>query len=232
MDILNMIKVEFHCHSMYSIDSLQKPQSLIESARKKGLDKVIVTDHNTIQGALEAQKLAPDMIIIGEEIQTSEGEILAAFVTEEIPSGLEPAEVIQRLKKQNAFISVSHPFDRTRVDWKMETLLKHVREFDAIETFNARCMFEKQNLLAQQFAETHHLPGTAGSDSHFEAEMGRAIMLLPLFNSANELRAVLPQATFQASRSPYWVHFASRYARIFKIIFKNWNNHNLRTNHE
>ena len=83
-----MLKVEFHCHTLYSNDSLTTPQQLVDAARKKGLDRVVVTDHNTIAGGIEAQMIDPERIIVGEEIMTTRGELLAAFVREEIPAGL------------------------------------------------------------------------------------------------------------------------------------------------
>ncbi len=72
---------------------------------------MVVTDHNTIAGARAAQELDPELVIVGEEIKTTRGEILAFFVSEEVPAGLTPQETIARLKDQGAFISVSHPFD-------------------------------------------------------------------------------------------------------------------------
>ena len=71
----------------------------------------MVTDHNCLAGAREAYAAAPDLVIIGEEVQTTEGEFLAAFVSEEVPKGLEPMDALKRLRDQGAFISVSHPFD-------------------------------------------------------------------------------------------------------------------------
>ena len=76
--------VEFHCHTHASKDSLTLPADLIAAARSKGIDRVVVTDHNSIAGAREAQAIDPELIIIGEEIMTTKGEILAAFVQEEI----------------------------------------------------------------------------------------------------------------------------------------------------
>ena len=79
------IKLEFHCHTHASKDSLTRPADLVSAARRKGIDRVVVTDHNSIAGALEAQTIDPELIIVGEEIMTDRGEILAAFVQEEIP---------------------------------------------------------------------------------------------------------------------------------------------------
>ena len=106
--------VEFHCHTIFSKDSLTSPRKLVETSRRRGIDRVVVTDHNTTAGALAAQALDPELVIVGEEIMTTRGEILAAFVTEEILPFLSPQETIRRLREQGAFISVSHPFDRLR----------------------------------------------------------------------------------------------------------------------
>src|SRR5258707_11545928 len=105
-----MLHVEFHSHTRASKDSLTPPADLIASARRKGIDRLIITDHNTITGARAAQVLDPELVIVGEEIMTTRGEILAAFVTEEVLPYLSPAETVQQLKDQGAIISVSHPF--------------------------------------------------------------------------------------------------------------------------
>ncbi|HEY3474500.1 MAG TPA: PHP domain-containing protein, partial [Anaerolineales bacterium] len=106
--------IEFHCHTIFSKDSLTRPEVLVETCRQKGIDRVVVTDHNTIAGARVAQAIDPELVIVGEEIATTCGELLAMFVKEEIPKGLTPQEAIRRLRDQGAFISVSHPFDRWR----------------------------------------------------------------------------------------------------------------------
>src|SRR5512143_648703 len=111
---MTYLHVEFHCHTQASKDSLMQPRVLVETCRRKGIDRVVVTDHNTIAGARAAQAIDPQRVIVGEEIMTTRGEILAAFLSEEIPRDLTPQETIRRLKDQGAFISVSHPFDSIR----------------------------------------------------------------------------------------------------------------------
>src|SRR3990172_3631865 len=139
--LMPKISVEFHCHTIYSKDSLTHPEILVSACRRKEIDRVVVTDHNTIKGAQAARALAPELVIVGEEVMTTQGEILAAFVTEEIPPGLSPQETIRRLKDKNAFISVSHPFDRLRSGgWREEHLLEILPLVDAIEVYNSRCL--------------------------------------------------------------------------------------------
>ena len=212
-----MLKVEFHCHTIASKDSLTQPRALVNTCRRKGIDRVVVTDHNTIEGARAAHALDPELVIVGEEIATTRGEILAAFVSEEIPKGLSPAETIRRLKDQGAFISVSHPFDRWRSGaWHEEDLLEILPEVDAIEVYNSRCMHPRFNREAREFAEEHNIPGTVGSDAHAAFELGRSLMMLEQFEGPDGLRKVIRAGGFRVKWSPLWFHITSRYASLHK----------------
>lgn len=214
-----MLRVEFHCHTIASKDSLTRPRDLVETCRRKGIDRVVVTDHNTITGARAAQALDPERVIVGEEILTTKGEILAAFVKEEIPKGLSPQETIRLLKDQGAFISVSHPFDRLREGgWLEEDLLEILPQVDAIEVYNSRCMFPQFNREAREFAEKHNLAGTVGSDAHAAFELGRSVLMLEQFAGAEEMRNVIRTGIPQVKWSPPWFHLSSRYATIRKKI--------------
>ena len=213
--------VEFHCHTIFSKDSLTRPADLVRACRRKGIDRVVVTDHNSIAGARAAQALDPERVIVGEEIMTTRGEILAAFLAEEIPPGLTPQETIRRLKNQGAFISVSHPFDTQRKGgWKEADLLEILPQVDAIEVFNSRCMLPKFNRQAREFAEKHNLAGTVGSDAHVTFELGRSLMVLELFEGPDGLRNVIRRGKPNVRWSWPWVHFTSRYATLYKKLTK------------
>lgn len=212
---MDKYRVEFHCHTMYSKDSLVEPRKLVETARRKRLGRLIVTDHNRIGGALDAQKIAPELVIVGEEILTTHGELLAAFVREEIPAGLEPLEAIRRLKEQGAFISVSHPLDPLR-GWKRKHLLEILPHLDALEVFNARCIDEKFNDDARAFAREHGLPGIVGSDAHTLMEVGRATLTVAPFTDAESLRKVIASGVEDVRLSSPFVHLSSRYAVFAK----------------
>lgn len=211
-----MLRVEFHCHTIHSFDSLTSVEELIAACRKKGIDRVAVTDHNTIRGALAAQAIDPALVIVGEEIQTTVGELLAFFVKEEVPPYLEPQKAIDLLKQQGAFISVSHPFDSMRSPWGREELLRILPFIDAIETYNSRCMWPGFNRQAEAFAREHGLAGTSGSDAHSIPELGRATMILDEFADAESLRSAIRSAVPHNRLSGFWVHFASRKAVMQK----------------
>ena len=212
-----MLTLEFHCHTHASKDSLTRPEDLIRVAHEKGLDRLVITDHNSIAGAKAAQALDPELVIVGEEIMTTRGEILAAFVQEEIPAGLTPQETIKILREQGAFISVSHPYDTHRKGgWLEKDLLDIAPLVDAIEVFNSRCLDPRFNQKAKAFAEKHNLPGTVGSDAHGLIEVGKSVLLLDPFTGPEEIRMVIRQAKFKTKLSPWWVHLISRYASIKK----------------
>lgn len=217
----DLLQVEFHCHTQFSKDSLTPLEALLEECRRKGIDRLAITDHNRIAGAQLAHQMDPQRVIVGEEIMTTRGELLAFYVQEEIPEGLEPEEAIHRLRQQGAFISVSHPFDSARHGaWALADLEKITPLVDAIETFNARCLGNGPNHAAQAYAKAHHLPGTSGSDAHILMEVGTARQGLPMFNNASELKQVIGQAQPRLTLSPFWVHFASTYAKYRKKIGK------------
>jgi predicted metal-dependent phosphoesterase TrpH len=213
------LRADFHSHTAYSKDGLTGVRKFIGAARRAGLDRIAVTDHNTLRGALEAESLAPDLIVPGEEIQTCEGELLGYYVREEIPRGLTPEETIARLREQGAAVSVSHPYDRFRRGaWNPITLARIAPLIDAVEGFNARCMFAVDNTQAAEFARRLRIPVTAGSDAHAALEIGAAGLEIPPFHDGASLRAALPGARVFGRLSPWWVHFLSQYAKVRKKL--------------
>ncbi len=219
---MKTFRVEFHCHTESSKDSLVKPEDLVRVCREKGIDRVVITDHNSITGALEAQKLDPELVIVGEEIKTTRGELLCAYVQQEIPSGLAPTEAIERLKEQGAFISVSHPFDAWRAPWYSDGLDEIRDQIDAIEIFNSRALRQDINQKAQEYADLWGLAGTAGSDAHTLREIGNSTMRLPEFNNAAELRNAIKRVEYDLSRAKPRARFDSRYA-VMRKVFKGSN---------
>ena len=214
------VKAEFHCHSIYSSDSLASLEKLFSTARKKGIKKLAITDHSNIEGALLARKMAPELIVVGEEVKTDRGEILAYFLSEGLPKGIKPDEAFKRLKDQGAFISLSHPFDNHREHWGEEEIERYLPYLDAIEVFNSRCMGKEPNTRALAFAQSHNLACMVGSDAHVPAELGRSTLSLPEFHDPDTLRAALKSAHAETKLSSPLIHFSSRYAYMKKAMQK------------
>jgi predicted metal-dependent phosphoesterase TrpH len=211
--------VDLHSHTLWSKDCLTSFETIIRLCERRDIQRIAITDHNTADGALKMAAIAPELVIPGEEIMTPQGEILAYFVQESVPAGLSPEQTIRRLRDQGAVISVSHPFDRLRKGaWQEADLLRIVDQVDAIEVFNARCLFKEDNVRAINFARQHGLCGTVGSDAHTPLEYGRAALQVPPFNNAAEFRNGLRQAQVVERLSPWYVHVGSKAAKWSKKL--------------
>jgi hypothetical protein len=211
-------KVDLHTHTIYSKDSLTRTQALIDRARALGLNRIAVTEHNRLDGALRAKALAPDLVIVGEEIKTTNGEIIAYFVSEEVPKGLTPQETIRRLRDQGALISIPHPLDSLRRSaMGREQVLEVIGDVDALEVLNARCVRPADNAAALDLAREHGKLQTAGSDAHIVDEVGHCYLLLPPFDdNAESFRVALAAARPEGDVSAFWPHLSSTWAKVRK----------------
>jgi hypothetical protein len=212
--------VEMHSHTIWSVDCLTRLESIIRLCEKRRLNRIAITDHNTADGALALKKLAPELVIVGEEIMTTQGELLGYYMHETIPQGLTPQETIKRLRDQGAVISVSHPFDRLRKGaWDEPNLRAIIDQVDAIEVYNARCLYPEDNLKALDYAKEHQVPGTIGSDAHIGMEYGTAYAIMrPFEDNAQDFLAALREANFSERLSPWVVHVGSTLSKWSKKL--------------
>jgi predicted metal-dependent phosphoesterase TrpH len=213
-------RVELHCHTRASFDSLTTPEAIVAACRQKGVDRIAITDHNTMAGIATVQALAPDLVIPAEEIKTEEGEVIGWFMTEEIPRGLPLQETLARLKAQGAVIGVPHPLDSLRMGSALgrESLMSIIEQVDALEVLNARCLRQRDNDGAREIAESYDKLMTAGSDAHAAREIGTATMLMPPFHDADSFRQSLAAARIEGRRSGGHVRFYSTWAKLYKKI--------------
>ncbi len=215
------VRADLHCHTVYSKDSLTSPEAVIRACRRKGIDRIAITGHNTIEGALRLRDLAPELVIVGEEIKTTHGEIQAFFIEKCIPPGLSPEETIARVREQGGVVGVSHPLDPTRSEALGEENLRRIAHLvDCIEVFNARTTFAVHNRRAAEFACAHHLPGTAGSDAHTAFEIGRAYVEMPACDGPASFLEALAQGRVVGRQSLPLVHLFSRWATFRKRLMQ------------
>lgn len=208
-------RIDMHCHTNASGDCSMEPARLLAVARERGLQRLCITDHNSVRAGLELAARAPELVVPGIELLTTRGELLAYFVTAEVPARLKPLRAIELLRAQGAVISVSHPFDHKRgARWSAADLAQILPHVDALETFNARCVTRGMNPLATLAAFDAGLPATAGSDAHSYGEVGIAGLLLPDFSNAHELCTALRSAQIFGRRSSVAVHLSSSWAAL------------------
>lgn len=189
--------VDLHCHTARSFDSLSDPHKVVARAAERGITHLAITDHDRIDGALEARDRAPAgiTVIVGEEVRSLDGDVVAIWIEEPIPSGLPAEETIARIHSQGGLAGVPHPFDRFRGSAAKDgtdRLERIVPLVDYVEAFNARVAFGDANERASLFAHEHGLPGVAVSDAHTLLEVGIAYSVLPgPIDSPADLRAGL-----------------------------------------
>jgi predicted metal-dependent phosphoesterase TrpH len=209
------MKVDMHVHTCYSKDATLSLETIMESCRRLGLDGVAITDHNTIAGAFVLQEIAPFLVIVGEEIDTTKGEILGLFLKEEIPRGLTLEEAVARIREQGGLVGAPHPLDRLRRSTiGQAALLDILDELDFLEGFNSRVTFPSDNRKAQALAEAQGLPITAGSDAHIAYEIGRAYVEMPNFNGRDDFLEALKKAQIFGRLTPPWIHIVTTWTRL------------------
>src|SRR5260221_9681601 len=108
--------VDLHCHTSASFDSLADPLAVVRAALARGLTHLAITDHDRIDGALRARDGAPAglTVIVGEEIKTLDGDLIAVFLDEAVPPGMPAKETIEAVRAQGGLVGVPHPFDHLR----------------------------------------------------------------------------------------------------------------------
>ena len=215
-----MIKADFHMHTNYSPDSEVTPEQLVNRCLKVGLDCVAVTDHNTIDGALAVKKLAPFIVIIGEEIRSAQGEITGLFLTECIPAGLPPRDTVKLIKDQGGIVSIPHPFDRFRSEVISPAALESIADLaDIVESFNARNTMSAANRKAQAYALDHGLLTSAVSDAHTTIELGRTYTEMPNFDgSPCDFKRALAEATLVGRKMNPLIHVVTSLTKIKKRL--------------
>ena len=192
----DFIHVDLHMHTDHSHDCATPVDTLIETAKERGLGATAVTDHNEISGALEARERANGLkIIVAEEVKTAEqGEVIGLFIEEKIPRGLTLEETIAEIHRQGGLAYVPHPFDRMHSVPDYEHLLPVVHEIDAIEVFNPRVAFTSFNEEAERFAAKYRIAGGAGSDSHVAQGLGSVKISMRDFDGPEEFLESLRDA--------------------------------------
>jgi predicted metal-dependent phosphoesterase TrpH len=113
-------KADTHVHTTHSDGHAGVDEVLDHAARQIDLRVIAITDHDTIEGALEARSLAERYgieVVVGEEVSTADGEQLALFIEERLPPGLPAAETIAAAHAQGGLCVAAHPYYRMCPRW-------------------------------------------------------------------------------------------------------------------
>jgi predicted metal-dependent phosphoesterase TrpH len=173
-----VLSVELHTHSALSHDGRDPVDLLLQQAAAVGLDALAVTDHDEIDASVEAAELAAEyglVGIVGMEVTSAAGHVLAFGIDELVPSGLPFDETLDRIREAGGIAVVPHPFQKTRHGVAAHVSRDQLASADAIEVYNSRLFTGRANRQAEKFAIRQNLPMTAGSDAHISEMVGQAV---------------------------------------------------------
>lgn len=191
------LRLDLHNHTHFSSDALIAPAELLEVAKARGIDCLAVTDHNSVQGALEALALAEadsslPRVIPGIELMTAAGEIIGLYVQETIPVGLPLIEAVKRIRQQGGVVYLPHPYDLLRRGAICRTERLRAAELaDIIEVVNGRSLGPRAGIKAARLARRLGKPAGAGSDAHRKAEIGLSFVVVDQYPSRETLVALV-----------------------------------------
>lgn len=151
-------KYEFHIHTWFSKDSLLNKWVLLFRCKMTGMDGIAITDHNSLRSQKYGSffKRRGIDIIQGEEIMTTEGEIIGLFLKKEISPMMSPEMTVSAIKKQGGMVYIPHPYDakRRKTILSDEARERILVDIDFIEKYNARTEKEedirKQKAIAEE----------------------------------------------------------------------------------
>ena len=213
--------IDLHCHTSASFDCLSKPADVARAAASRGLTHVVVTDHDRIDGALAVRDVAPAglTVIVGEEVKTTDGDLICAYLTSAIPPGLSAVETIAAAREQGGLVGIPHPFDRFRGSLSKSAKLDALAPLvDWVEIHNAR-LVGSGNDQAVEYALRHGLAGVAVSDAHSILEIGVAYTALTGdLSTAAGLIAALPRPEIVPGRASHFVRLWTPAAKAIQRL--------------
>ncbi|MDZ7292668.1 MAG: hypothetical protein ONB44_17710 [candidate division KSB1 bacterium] len=170
------MKLDLHVH----IRRHQRIADLRRVIKAAGIDGIAVTNfHNVSFAQYLRERIEDFLILVGQEVESTAGHILAINIEEKIPDELEPEETIERIHAQGGIAILAHPY----LGWN--SILPHGRSrdlpFDAVEVFNYRCSpLLWPNFFAKFGLRNLPWPKVANTDSKELLSIGRCYNEIPV----------------------------------------------------
>ncbi len=214
-------KIDLHTHSVNSPDGGIRKDQYLKALESRALDYVAITDHNSIDFALDIQREIGDKIIVGEEIMTTAGEIIGLYLTEKIDPGLSPEQTIDRIKAQDGIIYIPHPFETIRKGLHPGVLEEIINDVDIIEIYNGRAFAQNKSHQTVVWAKINQKPGAASSDAHGFHGLGLTYTLISDEPNKNNLVSLISSSVPNAGRPNIRSLLYPKYNKLKKKVGKN-----------
>ena len=195
---------DLHMHTVYSWDGVSTVSAVLKQVvQHTQLDVIAITDHDEVNGALEALELAPryDLEVIpGSEISTQDGHLLALFISERIQPGLPLQETVLKVGEQGGVCIAPHPSARGANSLSPAVIRQALQDPDVarillgIEVFNGGIFHQGGNRVAQALANDLPVAQVGNSDAHLLWMIGSSASEFP-GRTAADLRRALKERT-------------------------------------
>lgn len=221
-------RIEFHIHTCFSHDSFLGKRAILAMCRINKIDYIVITDHNKIDGALAFKPWLESRdirVVVGEEVMTTEGEIIGLWLSEEIKPGLSPEETISTIQRQGGAVYVPHPYDekRKKTVLSQAALMRVASSVDCIEIHNGRnsspAYDAEQEAAYEMVARCNpRVRKVVGEDAHCFFEIGRNYVELDEPLARDGFPANLEGAVLHRSTCHPLAHFTTRLVRALKMV--------------
>jgi predicted metal-dependent phosphoesterase TrpH len=198
-------RADLHIHTTAS-DGIDDVVAIVErAADRDDLDLIAITDHERIDAALAGRSIARDRglaidVIIGEEVTTLGGHLLALFIERPIRPYRSLGRTIAAVHEAGGLAIPAHPlvpYPLCAQGWVLRRLLDDADDAvrpDALETFNPTALGRPWHDRVVRFADEQHLAHIGNSDAHALEAVGSGWTTFP-GRSAADLRAAIAGGT-------------------------------------
>ncbi|MBK6765433.1 MAG: PHP domain-containing protein [bacterium] len=181
-----MHRYDLHTHSCASHDCATRYEDLIAMARRRGLNGIALTDHDTMDGYHHLVKVWPAAemhLIPGCERTLFDGSHIIGLFIQSMPAATTLREAITEIRAQGGLVYLPHPYREysgvlgAAAQHSDEDRAWAVEHADIIEIYNRKCTAE-ENSRALELAKKYKKSFAAGSDAHRRHEIGFGVTLL------------------------------------------------------
>ena len=209
-----MSRADLHIHTLAS-DGVDGVEAILGAALAARLRVIAITDHERIDAAVVAQRLArerglPLDVIVGEEISTRNGHLIALFLKRRIKPWGRMRDAVAQVHDQGGIAIVAHPlvpYPLCAGEGTIRRLLDEAdpaRHPDAIEAFNPTTARMRWSARVPAFAFETRLTQVASSDAHRASSVGRAITRFRGDDAEALRRAIVEDATAWEGTAYAW----------------------------
>jgi predicted metal-dependent phosphoesterase TrpH len=214
-------RIDLHTHSTGSPDGGISLDDYRAALDKNQLDCIAITDHDHIATAQVIQRrLGSERIIVGDEISTTDGELIGLYLSELVPAGLSAQQTAEHIRNQGGLVYAPHPFETVRHGVSQETLDAISELVDIVEVNNGRAVFQNRSAQANDWAKDHKKPGAASSDAHGKRGLGTTYTVVESLPSKENLCDLLHGAALIYGRAPWLSLLYPKYHRLRKKAAK------------